>query len=94
MQIRTGEGKSIILDALAVMLALFGFSVRSVCYSEHLSTRDYDLFKDIFHIFGVDDRITYSMTPRMSEDAVATKGDLRTLTTALVRGELRGVHQR
>jgi hypothetical protein len=40
MQIRTGEGKSMILGAASVMFALLGFRVRTVCYSEFLSERD------------------------------------------------------
>jgi len=34
MQIRTGEGKSMILGAASVALALLGFRVRCVCYSD------------------------------------------------------------
>ncbi|KAK3280489.1 hypothetical protein CYMTET_11669 [Cymbomonas tetramitiformis] len=48
MDIRTGEGKSIILGACATLLGLLGFRVRCVCYSQYLSDRDYSLFKDLF----------------------------------------------
>ncbi len=48
MQIRTGEGKSMILGAAAVVFALLGFRVRTVCYSEYLSDRDFRLFEDVF----------------------------------------------
>ena len=53
MQIRTGEGKSMILGAAATTLGLLGFRVRCVCYSEYLSTRDYGLFRDVFVQFGL-----------------------------------------
>ena len=44
MQIRTGEGKSIILGACSAFFALYGFRVRCVCHSDYLSHRDYSLF--------------------------------------------------
>ena len=37
MQIRTGEGKSIILGACSALLALLGFRVRCVCYSTRIT---------------------------------------------------------
>ena len=48
LQIRTGEGKSMILGAAAALCALLGFKVRTVCYSEYLSARDLKLFKEVF----------------------------------------------
>jgi hypothetical protein len=42
-----------ILGAAAVVLGLFGFRTRCVCYSDFLSTRDYKLFKEIFDAFGL-----------------------------------------
>ena len=41
------------------MLAL-GFRVRCVCYSDYLSGRDYDLFRELFEAFGVTGLVTYS----------------------------------
>merc|ERR1711871_1525732 len=52
MEIGTGEGKSIILGAVATIFAMLDFNVRCVCYSESLSTRDFSDFRDIFHAFG------------------------------------------
>lgn len=51
MQIKTGEGKSIILGVMGLLLALMGHSVYCVCYSKILSERDYDSFKDMFAAF-------------------------------------------
>ncbi len=53
MEIKTGEGKSLILGAMSTLLALMGHEVSCVCYSEYLSKRDYESFKDIFAAFGV-----------------------------------------
>lgn len=44
MEILTGEGKSIILAVLAIVLAKVGYDVRCACYSKYLSQRDYDDF--------------------------------------------------
>ncbi len=88
MQIRTGEGKSMILGAAAVMLALFGFRVRTVCYSEYLSSRDFRLFEEVFQKFGVLDSVKYSKITTFAEDSTASKGNIRDLTESLLRGDL------
>ena len=93
MQIRTGEGKSMILGAAAVLLALFGFRVRCVCYSEYLSSRDYQLFLDVFEKFGLTRLIKYSTITKLSEDSTSSKGDIRVLTEHLLKGKLSGVFQ-
>jgi hypothetical protein len=41
VQVKTGEGKSVLLGVLSVLLALMGNEVYEACYSEHLSSRDY-----------------------------------------------------
>jgi len=89
MQIRTGEGKSMILGATAVVLGLLGFRVRCVCYSEYLSNRDYDLFRDVFDHFNVLNFIKYSKITTFSEDTTAYKGDIRKLTTSLLRSNMK-----
>lgn len=88
MQIRTGEGKSMILGAAATVLALLGFRVRTVCYSEYLSSRDYSLFEEVFQKFGVLDLVTYSKITTFAEDSTALKGNIRDLTESLLRGVL------
>jgi hypothetical protein len=88
MQIRTGEGKSMILGAASVMFALLGFKVRTVCYSEYLSDRDFRLFEDVFGRFGLSKYIVYSKITMYAEDATASKGDIRTLTESLLRGKM------
>ncbi len=44
-QIRTGQGKSVTLAGLSTVLALCGFEVHCACYSDYLSSRDYNGFK-------------------------------------------------
>ena len=86
MQIRTGEGKSIILGACSTVLALLGFRVRCVCYSDYLSGRDYELFRELFDAFSVTGLVTYSTIGEYSEDVTKRKGDIRALTEALLLG--------
>ena len=89
LQIRTGEGKSMILGAAAAILGLLGFNARCVCYSEYLSNRDYELFRDIFDSFGLLESINYSIITTLSEQTTAKKGDIRGLTLDLMHGRLR-----
>lgn len=87
MQVRTGEGKSMILGAASVVFGLLGFNVRCVCYSEYLSKRDYDAFRDVFDIFGLSSSIKYTKITTLSEDTTAAKGDLRGMTLELIRSK-------
>eukprot|EP00980_Cylindrotheca_fusiformis_P018989 scaffold6361_cov124-Cylindrotheca_fusiformis.AAC.2 len=88
MQIRTGEGKSMILGAAASVLGLLGFRVRCVCYSDYLSQRDYGLFEEVFDHFQIKSSIKYSKITSLSEDSTARKGDIRYLTEEMLRGSL------
>lgn len=44
---------------VSLMLALLGHNVACVCYSNYLSKRDYDSFRDIFADFKVEKNIVY-----------------------------------
>lgn len=48
IQIKTGQGKSIILGMASSMFALLGHATDVVCYSPYLSKRDEGAFMDIF----------------------------------------------
>eukprot|EP00956_Cyclotella_meneghiniana_P041584 scaffold231470_cov23-Cyclotella_meneghiniana.AAC.1 len=93
LQIRTGEGKSMILGAASAMLALLGFKVRTVCYSEYLSNRDYKLFEEVFCHFGLQRHVKYSTIKKYAGDSIAAKGDIRDLTKSLMRGNLSTSHE-
>jgi hypothetical protein len=77
-----------ILGAAAAMLGLLGFQVRTVCYSEYLSSRDFALFEDVFSRFGIKELIRYSTIHQYAEYSIAEKGDIRALTESLLRGRL------
>lgn len=70
IEILTGEGKSIILGVLSIVLAKLGYNVKCVCYSEYLSTRDKDSFKDLFSIFEVKDFIEYNTFVKLCETVI------------------------
>eukprot|EP00811_Abedinium_folium_P025753 NODE_369_length_3113_cov_12.063630.p1 GENE.NODE_369_length_3113_cov_12.063630~~NODE_369_length_3113_cov_12.063630.p1 ORF type:complete len:891 (+),score=154.29 NODE_369_length_3113_cov_12.063630:275-2947(+) len=87
MHIRTGEGKSMILGMSSLLFGLLGFRVRSICYSEYLSLRDFKMFEEMFIKFGVSGLITYSRITTFSEHQTAAKGNIRDLTHTLLRGQ-------
>jgi len=80
IQILTGQGKSIVLAVLSIFLALSKFQVDTVCYSKYLTQRDYDAFKQLFVVFGIDADIRYKTFSELSRDIFNEKGDLRTGT--------------
>ena len=84
MQIGTGEGKSIVLGALATLFGVLDYPVRCVCYSEYLSSRDFNDFKDIFVAFKCQNRITYSKITAFSEHSVSQEGNIRKLTQRMI----------
>ena len=58
-QVPTGEGKLIVMGVTSTVLAYLGFYVDCVCYSEHLSKRDYEELLILFRDFRVEEKIRY-----------------------------------
>jgi hypothetical protein len=69
-----GEGKSVTLAVVSMILALNGFEVKCACYSKHLSDRDYKRFLDIFKFLEVDDLIKYGTLNEISEMQINREG--------------------
>jgi len=86
MQIRAGEGKSIILGACSALLALLGFRETCVCSSDYLSNWEYSLFDNLFMAFGIAERLVSSTIKKFSNDGLQTKGDIRQLVRDLITG--------
>mmetsp|Transcript_37635 Transcript_37635/g.91475 ORF Transcript_37635/g.91475 Transcript_37635/m.91475 type:complete len:1903 (+) Transcript_37635:230-5938(+) len=59
LEVKTGEGKSIVLGITATILALFGFEVDCICYSAFLSERDWNAFEQMFVAMDVKSIIWY-----------------------------------
>ncbi len=87
VQIGTGEGKSVTLAATASVLALLGFEVSCACYSEYLSVRDYNAFKDLFDTLGVIESIHYGTFNKLCEAVINENGNVRELVKSLISNE-------
>jgi len=83
-QVLTGEGKSIVIAVTASILALAGYDVDCACYSEFLSTRDFNDFKDVFELIGVKDYISYGTFNDLFESVLSSEGDLRDLVEKVI----------
>jgi hypothetical protein len=89
VQIKTGEGKSITLAVTAVVLSLFGFDVYCVCYSQHLSDRDYMAFKGLFERLDLTEKIFYGTFNKICEETINANGDIRKIVKDLItKGDL------
>jgi predicted GTPase len=86
VQIGTGEGKSVTLAVTASVLAMLGIDVSCACYSEYLSRRDYDEFKQIFEHLGVLEHIHYGTFNKLCEDVINQDGDVRKRVEGLIAG--------
>jgi preprotein translocase subunit SecA len=62
-----GEGKSVTLAVVSMLLALNGFEVKCACYSKYLSERDYQSFEAMFKYLELDDLIDYGTFNEVSE---------------------------
>jgi hypothetical protein len=69
-----GEGKSVTLAVVSMILALHGFEVKCACYSKYLSDRDYNSFVDMFKFLEVDDLIKYGTFNEVSEMQINREG--------------------
>lgn len=87
VQIGTGEGKSVTLAVTSIVLALLGFSVDCVCYSDYLSRRDFEAFHDLFRAFGVSHVISYGTFNKLCEDVINASGSIREMVSAKIKGE-------
>ena len=77
-EVKTGEGKSMILGGLSAFLAIKGFNVDCVCYSKFLSQRDEAFFKDLFDSLGVRGKIKYCTFNELTERLIKNEQlDLR-----------------
>lgn len=80
VQIGTGEGKSVTLAIIAMVLALYGMDVICACYSDYLSRRDYECFENLFTCLGLSSRITYGTFQELIESIITRFGDTRNQT--------------
>lgn len=79
VEVKTGEGKSIVLGLVSSILALLGFNVDCCCYSKYLSDRDYNDFKDFFKLLNLLDQIKYYTFENLFEVIINDPKELRKL---------------
>lgn len=85
-EIKTGEGKSVTLAGLSVVLAMLDFHVDCVCFSQYLSNRDHDDFKALFEAFGVAHFIEYGTFNQLAEKMLNADGNIRELAKNFICG--------
>jgi hypothetical protein len=91
VQIGTGEGKSVTLAVCSAVMALIGFDVFCVCYSKHLSERDYSNFEKLFDILKIKEKIFYGTFKEICEYTINANGDIRNLTLNQINGQSKNV---
>jgi hypothetical protein len=70
IQMKTGEGKSILLAGLSCVLALLGYQVCCACYSQYLTDRDAKLFDPLFETLEISSMIEYSTLGSLVENVI------------------------
>ncbi|KAK3255454.1 hypothetical protein CYMTET_35366 [Cymbomonas tetramitiformis] len=83
-QIKTGQGKSLVLGVLATVLAVLGYSVDVVCYSQYLVDRDRAAFDQLFELFGVERLVRHGTFQALSQLIMNEDGDIRLSTKKLL----------
>ena len=59
IEMKTGEGKSLVLAISACVIALLGFDVYCTCYGELLTQRDHSEFENLFIHLQIANKISY-----------------------------------
>ena len=84
VQIKTGEGKSVTLAIVSMVLALHGFNVRCACYSKYLSERDFKSFYKMFDELSLTDSISYGTFNEICEQQINRDGSIRDIVLRLI----------
>ncbi|CAM4908372.1 unnamed protein product [Rotaria socialis] len=77
VQVGTGDGKSVIMAAIACIFALIGVDVNCSCYSDILSTRDKEAFASLFGALGIQEHIEYGTFNKLCENLLNEQCDVR-----------------
>jgi predicted transcriptional regulator len=92
VQIGTGEGKSVTVAVSAILLALLGFEVDVVCYSEYLTDRDKQSFEHMFDAFRLKKLISYGTFDVISNKFINRRGDVRESVRSIISGVNNGIN--
>ena len=77
VRIKTGEGKSVVMAAVACVFALIGVDVNCSCYSDVLSMRDKEAFASLFGALGIQERIEYGTFNKLCENLLNEQCNVR-----------------
>jgi hypothetical protein len=72
----------------ASILALLGFDVCCVCYSDYLSKRDYSAFTSLFYSLGVLNYIRYGTFNELREFIINENGNIRDVVEQIISKDL------
>jgi hypothetical protein len=84
IELGTGEGKSVVLAVLAVILAVFGYDVDCACFSDYLQQRDKNEFRKLFEAFEVHESITYGTFNDICKIFLNANGDIKQIVEQIV----------
>ena len=87
VEIGTGEGKSLTLACVSAVMALLGFDVSCVCYSQYLSRREYQSFEYLFKLLRIGDYIHYHTFNELCEQVINEYGDVREMVETIIVGK-------
>ena len=79
-----GEGKSVTLAMVAIVLAMSGYEVDCACYSEYLSFRDYESFLPLFKQLGLSEYIKYGTFNNVCETFLTARGNIRETVSSMI----------
>eukprot|EP00808_Paulinella_micropora_P015181 g14014.t1 len=87
-EVETGGGKSIVLGALASLLALLQCRVDVACYSERLVERDRKDCEAFWRLLGISELVQYSTLKGLANQILKEEqGDVRALTKAFLTSD-------
>jgi hypothetical protein len=87
VQVKTGEGKTVVLGVTACVFALLGIEVCCACYSEYLSKRDKESMDPLFRALDVESSISYCTLVKLCEDEINKRCNIRDNVEAVVFGK-------
>ena len=88
IELKTGEGKSLVLGVVAAFLGLERCRVDVVCFSKHLSGRDAEAFSPLFEALGVQEQIVYGTFDSLADNLINAGGNVRELTDQLLYSDM------
>jgi len=86
-EIKSGDGKSLIIGVLSILFALLGVNVYIACNNSYLSKRDYKYFADIFDSLGISNNIKYNTLKNICEDFLNKKFDNFSFMESYIRNQ-------